>query len=45
MPIRVGTPDHWQIIKPTADWQVLRTPIRKDELQIPTDLYYVWVAR
>ena len=45
MPIRVGTADHWQIIKPTAAWQILRAPIKKDEFQIPTDLYYVWVAR
>ena len=45
MPIRVGTPDHWQIIEPTATWQNLKTPIKEDEFEIPTDLYYVWVAR
>ena len=45
MPIRVGTPDHWQIVKPTSAWQTLKTPIRKDDFQIPTDFYYVWVAR
>jgi aminopeptidase N len=45
MPIGVGTPDHWQIIEPTASWQTLTTPITKDEFQIPADLYYVWVAR
>ena len=45
MPIRVGTPDRWQIVKPTAAWQTLKTPIRKEDFQIPADLYYVWVAR
>ena len=45
MPIRVGSPDHWQVVKPTAAWQTLKTPIKKEDFQIPADLYYVWVAR
>ena len=45
MPIRVGKPDNWQIVKPTAQWQNLKTPLKKDEFQVATDLYYVWVAR
>ena len=27
MPIRVGTPESWQIITPTAEWQTLKTPL------------------
>src|SRR5262249_22546464 len=27
MPIRVGTPERWQFITPTADWQTLKTPL------------------
>ncbi len=29
MPIRVGTREHWETIRPTAEWQTLKTPIKK----------------
>jgi aminopeptidase N len=45
MPIRVGTPDHWQIIHPTTKWQWMQTPLSKDEFQVATDLYYVDVNK
>ncbi len=45
MPVRVGTPGHWQIIRPSTDWQVLNTPLGKDELQAATDLYYINVSK
>ena len=45
MPIRVGRPSAWQILRPTTDWQVMKTPISKDEFQVATDLYYVQVDR
>jgi aminopeptidase N len=41
MPIRVGTPGHWQLIHPTLQWQSLQTPLTAADLQIPTDLYYI----
>jgi aminopeptidase N len=43
MPVRVGTPGHWQIILPTTKWQWMQTPLTKGELQVATDLYYVEV--
>jgi aminopeptidase N len=43
MPIRVGTPERWQLITPTADWQTLKTLLKKDEFRVATDLYYVVV--
>ena len=32
MPVRVGTPDHWQIIHPTTKWQWMQTPLTKDRV-------------
>jgi aminopeptidase N len=45
MPIRAGTPASWQTITPTADWQVLKSPLTKDQFQVATDLYYVVVSK
>ena len=45
MPIRVGTPDKWQTITPTADWQTLNSPLKKDDFQVATDLYYIAVNK
>ncbi len=45
MPIRVGSKDHWQIVTPTAEWQTMKTPLKKDEFQVATDLYFVNVTK
>ena len=46
MPVRVGTKgDHRQILHPTAEWQTLKTPLKKDEFEVATDLYYVTVSK
>jgi aminopeptidase N len=45
MPVRAGTPGHWQIIHPTTQWQTMKTPLGKDEFQVATDLYYVDVNK
>jgi aminopeptidase N len=45
MPIRVGTKDRWQIIKPTAEWQTLTTPLTRETFEVATDLYFVNVAK
>jgi aminopeptidase N len=45
MPVRVGTPGHWQIIHPTTNWQWMQTSLTKDEFQVATDLYYVDVNK
>jgi aminopeptidase N len=45
MPVRVGTPDHWQIIHPTTKWQWMQTPLTKEQFQVATDLYYVDVNK
>ena len=29
------------MITPTTEWQVMKTPLSKDEFQVATDLYYV----
>lgn len=45
MPVRVGTKDHWQVIHPTTEWQKMKTPLKKDEFEVATDLYYVNVDK
>jgi len=45
MPVRVGSPDHWQIIRPTTKWQTMQTPLSKDDFQVDTDHYYVDVNK
>jgi aminopeptidase N len=45
MPIGVGTKDHWQIIEPTTSWQTMKTPLKKAEFAVATDLYFVGVSK
>ncbi|MGH9588374.1 MAG: M1 family metallopeptidase [Acidobacteriaceae bacterium] len=45
MPIRAGDPAHWQTLRPTLEWQTLKTPLTKDQFKVPTDLYYVYVDK
>jgi aminopeptidase N len=45
MPVRVGTKDHWRIIRPTTNWQTMETPLSKDQFEVATDLYYVNVGK
>jgi aminopeptidase N len=45
MPVRVGLKDHWQVIHPTTEWQTMKTPLKKDEFAVATDLYYIDVSK
>ncbi len=45
MPVKVGTPDHWEVIHPTTQWQTMKTPLKPDEFQAATDLYYIDVKK
>ena len=45
MPIKVGRKGAWQVITPTTDWQVMTTPLAKDEFEVATELYYVDVVK
>jgi aminopeptidase N len=45
MPVRVGKKGDWQIINATTDWQTMKTPLRKDDFDVATDLYYVNVSK
>jgi aminopeptidase N len=41
MPVRVGQGGRWQVIRPTTDWQVMKTPMTVDDVEVATDRYYV----
>jgi aminopeptidase N len=45
MPVRVGKRGQWQIIRATTRWQTLPTPLKRDEFEVATDLYYVNVLK
>ncbi len=45
MPVRVGTPGHWQMIHPTTKWQWMTSPLSKDQFQVDTDHYYIDVNK
>jgi aminopeptidase N len=45
MPVRVGTKGHWNIIRPTTEWQSLKSPLSKEDFAVATDLYYIEVKK
>lgn len=45
MPVRVGAKDNWQIIQSTTEWKIMKTPLKKDEFAVATDLYYIEVSK
>ncbi|HZM87634.1 MAG TPA: M1 family metallopeptidase [Blastocatellia bacterium] len=45
MPVRVGLKTDWQLIKPTTEWNTMKTGIKKEEFEVATDRYYVDVIR
>ena len=45
MPVRIGTPGHWQTIHPTTKWQTIQTPLSKDTLQVDLDHFYIDVNK
>jgi aminopeptidase N len=45
MPIRVGKKTDWQIIQATTYWQTMRTPLKKNEFDVATDLYFVNISK
>jgi len=45
MPVKVGARERWQVVQPTAEWQTMKTPLKKDEFEVATDLYYVTITK
>ena len=45
MPVRIGARGTWQVIEPTTAWKLMPTPLKKDELEVATDLYYINVSK
>lgn len=45
MPVRVGKKGDWQIIQASTYWQTMKTPFKKGDFDVATDLYYVNVAK
>jgi aminopeptidase N len=41
MPVRVGTPGHWQLIHATTQWQSMQSDVAKEDFQVDLDHYYV----
>lgn len=44
MPVQIGSGGTWTTIEPTTAWKVMPTTLRKSDVQVATDRYYVNVA-
>jgi aminopeptidase N len=44
MPVKVGDPEHWQLVRPTQTWQTMPTQLPPEKFAVATELYYVNVA-
>jgi aminopeptidase N len=45
MPVKIGSPEHWETIHPTEEWQTMKTPLTKDDFAVATNLYYINVNK
>jgi aminopeptidase N len=45
MPVQVGDPEHWQMLHPTLEWQTMKTPLTREQFQVATDRYYIYVDK
>jgi aminopeptidase N len=45
MPVKVGSTNRWQVIRPTTEWQTMTTSLKKDEFSVATNLYYIEVNK
>jgi aminopeptidase N len=45
MPVKVGRGPDWRLVRPTAEWQTLKTGMKREEFEVATDLYYIDVIR
>jgi aminopeptidase N len=45
MPVKVGRRNDWRILKPTTDWQTMKSELQRDEFDVATDRYYIEVVK
>ncbi len=45
MPVKVGKKGNWQVIRPTTEWQTMKSGLKKDAFEVARDLYYVNVTK
>jgi len=45
MPVKVGRRNDWQLVKPTTEWQTMKSGLQRDEFDVATDRYYIEVVK
>jgi aminopeptidase N len=45
MPVQAGARGRWQTLQPGAEWKTMKTPLKKDDFEVATDLYYIAVSK
>jgi aminopeptidase N len=45
MPVRVGSAGKWELVRPTEEWQTMKTSLSREQFGVDTDFYYVGVAK
>ncbi len=41
MPVKAGRKGSWELLRPTTDWQTMKTSLKKDEFEVDVDHYFV----
>lgn len=45
MPVKAGRRGQWLTLRPSAEWQTMKTDLKKDEFEVADDLFYIDVVR
>jgi len=45
MPVRVGKRGQWQIVQATTEWKTMPMPLKREEFEVASDLYYINVKK
>jgi len=45
MPVKAGRKDRWQLLKPTTEWQTMKTDLKKDEFEVDVEHFYIDVNK
>ena len=45
MPVKAGKKGEWQVLHPTTEWKTIKSPLKKDEFEVATDLFFVNVTK
>lgn len=45
MPVRAGRKGQWALLRPTIEWQTMKTDLKKDEFEVDVEHYFIDVVK